>query len=70
MVWRSIDAFVAANEENLIEYISPVAKDIPDKFKDPNGIWTGIYVGYLGFVGNKEVLKEIGLRCLNLGLTF
>ncbi|AVQ29297.1 MULTISPECIES: ABC transporter substrate-binding protein [Fusobacterium] len=56
-----IDAFVAANEENLVEpYISPVAKDIPDKFKDPNGIWTGIYVGYLGFVGNKEVLEEIG----------
>lgn len=62
-VWYGgpIDAFVAANQEGLIQpYSSPVAKEIPDKFKDPNGVWTGIYVGYLGFVGNKELLKEIG----------
>ncbi|MBR8701433.1 hypothetical protein IX317_001331 [Fusobacterium sp. DD29] len=62
-VWYGgpIDAFVAANQEGLLQpYISPVAKEIPDKFKDPNGVWTGIYVGYLGFVGNKELLKEIG----------
>ncbi len=58
-----IDAFVAANEDGLLEpYKSPVAKDIPAQFKDPNGIWTGIYVGYLGFVGNKEVLDEIGAK--------
>lgn len=62
-VWYGgpIDGFVAANEEGLIEpYVSPVAEEISDKFKDPNGVWTGIYVGYLGFVGNKELLEEIG----------
>ncbi|MDP0505960.1 MAG: ABC transporter substrate-binding protein [Fusobacterium sp. JB019] len=58
-----VDAFVAANEEGLIEpYKSPVADQIPSKFKDPNGVWTGIYVGYLGFVGNKELLDEIGAK--------
>lgn len=64
-VWYGgpIDAFVAANEEGLIEpYKSPIAEQIPNKFKDPNGVWTGIYVGYLGFVGNKELLEEIGAK--------
>lgn len=64
-VWYGgpIDAFVAANEEGLIQpYKSPNATDIGDKFKDPNGVWTGIYVGYLGFVANKEILKELGIE--------
>jgi iron(III) transport system substrate-binding protein len=64
-VWYGgpVDAFVAANEEGLLEpYVSPEAVNIPDNFKDKNGIWTGIYVGYLGFVGNKKLLKEIGVE--------
>lgn len=62
-VWYGgpVDAFVAANEEGLIEaYKSPAAEEVPAKFKDEDGTWTGIYVGYLGFVGNKSVLEEIG----------
>lgn len=55
-----VDAYVAANAEGLLEtYISPEASNIPDKFKDANGLWTGAYVGYLGFVGNKKLLTEI-----------
>lgn len=52
----------AANEGLMEKYISPNAKDIPDKFKDKNGMWTGIYVGYLGFVSNKKLLKEKGVE--------
>jgi iron(III) transport system substrate-binding protein len=56
------DGFVQAGEETLLEkYVSPNAKDIPDKFKDKNGLWTGIYVGYLGFVSNQKLLKEKGV---------
>ncbi|WP_319370045.1 ABC transporter substrate-binding protein [uncultured Ilyobacter sp.] len=64
-VWYGgpVDAFVAANEEGLIEpYKSPVSEEIPAKFKDADGVWTGIYVGYLGFVGNKSILEEKGME--------
>ncbi|WP_343216373.1 ABC transporter substrate-binding protein [Clostridium simiarum] len=55
------DGFVQADEEGLLEkYASPNAKDIPDKYKDKDGAWTGIYVGYLGFVSNGKLLKEKG----------
>ncbi|MFS8641157.1 MAG: extracellular solute-binding protein, partial [Symbiobacteriaceae bacterium] len=56
------DAFVAAAEEGLLEpYISPNAAKIPDQFKDPNGYWTGIYVGLLGFGYNTKLMEEMGL---------
>lgn len=64
-VWYGgpVDGMVAANSEGLIEpYISPEAKNIKDEFKDKNGVWTGIYVGYLGFVGNKRILAEKGIE--------
>ncbi len=64
-VWYGgpVDGIVAANEEGIIEpYISPEAVNIREGFKDPNGIWTGIYIGYLGFVGNQAILKEKGLK--------
>ncbi len=62
-VWYGgpVDAFIAAMEEGLIEpYKSPNAEIIPDKFKDPDGYWTGIYSGYLGFVFDKEWFEENG----------
>jgi len=64
-VWYGgpVDAFVAANEAGLIEsYISPEAVNIKEEQKDPDGNWTGIYVGYLGFVGNQKMLDEKGLE--------
>ena len=64
-VWYGgpVDGFVAANEEGLIEpYKSPEAANIKEGFKDPNGVWTGIYIGYLGFVGNQKALAEKGLK--------
>lgn len=57
------DAFVQAKEDGLLEnYVSDSAKDIPDKYKDKDGAWTGIYVGYLGFVSNQKLLKEKGVE--------
>ena len=56
------DAFIAAKNEGLLEkYQSPVAAKIPAKFKDTEGYWTGIYVGYLGFSSNAKLLKEKGI---------
>ena len=51
----------AAAEEGLIEsYVPENSSFIPDALKDPNGIWTGIYVGALGFCSNPEMLDELG----------
>jgi iron(III) transport system substrate-binding protein len=57
------DGFIQGAQDGVIEpYISPNAKDIPDKFKDKDGYWTGIYVGYLGFVSNQKLLNEKGVQ--------
>lgn len=37
------------------QYIDPV-------FKDPNGLWIGLYVGYIGIVSNTEFLAEAGVE--------
>ncbi|HET9878885.1 MAG TPA: ABC transporter substrate-binding protein [Candidatus Limnocylindria bacterium] len=57
------DAFVAANEEGLIEpYDSPNREAIADDQKGADGIWTGVYVGALGFCSNTAVLEELGVE--------
>ena len=62
------DGLVQAKAEGLLEkYESPNAKDIPDKYKDPEGYWTGIYVGYLGFASNKKLLAEKNVEAPSLG---
>jgi len=51
---------MAAYDEGLIEpYVPPRAAEIPAELKDAKGIWTGIYVGALGFCSNKELLDQI-----------
>jgi iron(III) transport system substrate-binding protein len=60
-VWYggTADTFISAYEEGLIEpYKSPNSYMIPNEYKDENGIWTGIYIGYLGFIANERWLKE------------
>lgn len=37
------------------QYIAP-------QFKDPEGLWIGLYVGYIGFVSNTEFLAEAGVE--------
>lgn len=57
------DGFIQAKEMGLLEeYVSPNAADIADEFKDPEGYWTGIYIGYLGFASNEVLLKERGIE--------
>lgn len=53
------DGFIQGKVDGLLDkYVSPSAAVIPAKFKDAEGYWTGIYVGYLGFVSNKKLLDE------------
>lgn len=64
-VWHGgpADGFGAAAKQELIEaYSSPNAAPIPDKYKDADGNWTGVYVGALGFCSNEKVLKELGVE--------
>lgn len=57
------DAYVAAKQEGLFEkYVSPNAAKIPAQFKDPDGYWTGVYIGYLGFGSNAKLLAEQKLK--------
>lgn len=64
-VWYGgpVDAFVTAGDEGLLEpFVSTEDKNIPEDLKSPKDYWTGIYVGYLGFVGNQKMLAEKGLK--------
>ncbi|WP_367318711.1 ABC transporter substrate-binding protein [Streptomyces sp. HUAS ZL42] len=56
------DGYAAAGEKGLLEpYVSPNASAIPAKYKDASGLWTGVYVGVLGFCSNTKLLAEKGL---------
>lgn len=51
------DTFVAAGNEGLLApYQSPNADIIDDTFKDADHLWTGVYVGALGFASNRDFL--------------
>ena len=53
------DGYIAANNESLLEAYKPAGFDkIPTQYKDPNGVWTGIYVGALGVALNTKVLAD------------
>lgn len=56
------DPFITAkNDGLLLQYKSPNAESIAPKYKDPDNYWSGIYIGYVGFVSNNERLKELGI---------
>ncbi|MFC4117637.1 ABC transporter substrate-binding protein [Nonomuraea zeae] len=60
-VWHGgpADGYAAAAGDGLLEpYVSPDAAVIPDRYKDADGTWTGVYVGVLGFCGNTRILGE------------
>ena len=57
------DGQIQAKADGLLEkYISPNAAKIPDRYRDRDGFWTGVYVGYLGFASNGKLLKEKNLE--------
>lgn len=49
-----------AKQGLLEKYVSPNAAAIPAAYKDPNGFWTGWYVGIFAFVHNTTRLSEVG----------
>lgn len=56
------DGHIAAEGEGLIEKFVPEnAAQIPDKYKDPEGFWTGVYMGALSFCSNNDVLNKLGV---------
>jgi len=58
----SADGYIQAKAEGLLEkYDSPQAAAIPVTMKDPGDYWTGIYIGYIGFVANKKMLTALGV---------
>lgn len=67
-VWHGgpADGFGAARKADLLEaYVPPTASVIPEKYKDPDGYWTGVYVGALGFCSNTAGLKKLGVGVPN-----
>lgn len=63
-VWHGgpADGYEAAKGQGLLQaYSSDATKKIPEKFRDPAGFWTGVYVGALGFCSNRDVLAKNGL---------
>ncbi len=63
-VWHGgpADGYGAAADAGLLEqYTPPTASEIPEKYRDPEGYWTGVYVGALGFCSNQKVLDSLGL---------
>lgn len=62
-VWHGgpADGYANAGGQGLLEpYVSPNASAIDEQYRDPNGIWTGVYVGALGFCNNTKVIAEKG----------
>jgi len=57
-----LDHIVAKEKGLTTPYESPNAVNIPDKFKDKEHYWTGIYAGPLCFASNTNLLKELGLE--------
>lgn len=63
-VWHGgpADNYVIADSRGLLApYRSPQSAAIPDEYKDPNGAWTGTYLGVLGFCSNQRLLDQLGL---------
>ncbi|AVT35968.1 ABC transporter substrate-binding protein [Plantactinospora sp. BB1] len=57
------DGYAAGAAEGMLEaYVSPNADAIPARYRDTSGLWTGVYVGALGFCGNPELLAEAGVE--------
>lgn len=54
---------VVLREKGLSQpYVSPNAKDLAAKFKDPEGYWTSFYMNPLGFASNVNALKQKGVE--------
>ncbi len=56
------DAFEAGKKEGIFEpYVPKGAEAIPQRFRDPDGFWTGVAVNPICFMSGVEFLKKHGL---------
>lgn len=61
-VWfgGGIDSFMVAAEEGLLHpYHSPEAEAIEDRFKDPDGYWTGVSIVLVTYVVNQPLAEDL-----------
>jgi len=58
-----LPSMMTLKADGLLQPFKPAAAaDIPAKYKDPEGFWTGIDVDFIGFASNKTFLKEKGIK--------
>ncbi|WP_211491979.1 MULTISPECIES: ABC transporter substrate-binding protein [unclassified Fusobacterium] len=63
-VWfgGGLDSFITAKNKGLLEkYISPEMKEVPLKYRDKDGYWSGVSLVLVGFMVNNEILEDKGL---------
>ncbi|KUL92683.1 hypothetical protein DK26_27650 [Bosea sp. WAO] len=58
-----LPSMMTLKSEGLLQPYKPKGvEDIPAKYVDPEGYWTGIDVDFIGIASNKTFLKEKGLK--------
>jgi len=59
MYGGATDIYIAANEQGLLEpYQSSELENVPDQYKDPDGVYNPVSYGVIAFVCNKEWFEE------------
>uniref|UniRef100_UPI0026736AC8 ABC transporter substrate-binding protein n=2 Tax=Fusobacteriaceae TaxID=203492 RepID=UPI0026736AC8 len=60
-VWfgGGLDSFITAKNKGLLEkYISPEMAEVPLKYRDKDGYWSGVSLVLVGFMVNNEILAD------------
>ncbi|MCK4260134.1 MAG: ABC transporter substrate-binding protein [Halanaerobiales bacterium] len=58
-----VDSFIAAKRDGLLEqYVSKEAENIPAKYRDKDGYWTGVSLVTVSFIVNTDICKELGIE--------
>ncbi len=58
-----LPSMLTLKSDGLLQaYKSPEAAAIPDRYKDPEGFWTGSDVDFIGIASNKKFLQEKGIK--------
>lgn len=59
MCGGSSDNYISASKDGLLEaYQSPELSNVPDKYKDADGVWNPFYVGAIAFACNKDWFEK------------
>lgn len=58
-----LPSMMTLKADGLLEAYRPAgAAEIPAKYRDPDGFWTGIDVDFIGFASNTKFLSEKGVK--------